>query len=491
MFVPQRERARVLYSGNEFAAGAMAYQRLQMPPADEQLRAALAGLAQKDARLGLVLNPCLAAAAPARVVKVEVAKAVASLGDPALTAELNRHLLDYEARATEQTLAKLEGQEKDVAWKPYAVFPPAKALLDIEPANTSVLFDVGQAHSTLKQTRAAIDTYSQELHIDPREREAEIAINRAGLELQPQLWLDANVFAQRGRDGLARVVRLSSGAAARLPFGDEDEFCQVGYAKLEYRAPGGPSLDGNSFLAWAQAKPVERLLTYANVRLETFTDRLSTRPLFDIGYRYDCTDQCRLRGSVFLENVIENAESIRQDIYRYGLRLGADYQATRRWLMTGTYTLGHYSDENDYHDLYLTSEHTLFFAPTQLKAAVVADVYGYREQTVFVNPNPEDLRGTRHPYFSPNLFAYTEARLEWAQWLSRDYFAHSNQCWYSLQCGIGMDTQVNRYHTLRAIFHYDVKPWLSVEAQAQATLSSAYNMGAAYGYVVFRLPDVK
>jgi hypothetical protein len=54
-----------------------------------------------------------------------------------------------------------------------------------------------------------------------------------------------------------------------------------------------------------------------------------------------------------------------------------------------------------------------------------------------------------------------------------------------------MDTQVNRYHTLRAIFHYDVKPWLSVEAQAQATLSSAYNMGAAYGYVVFRLPDVK
>jgi hypothetical protein len=121
---------------------------------------------------------------------------------------------------------------------------------------------------------------------------------------------------------------------------------------------------------------------------------------------------------------------------------------------------------------------------------VVANAYGYREQTVFRNVFT-DLRGTIHPYFSPDAFGYTECRLEWTQWLSRDYFAHSNQTWYSLQCGIGLDTQAARYHTLRAVFHHDVKPWLSVEAEARATLSSVYNAAGAYAWVIFRLPDVK
>jgi tetratricopeptide (TPR) repeat protein len=490
-FVPQRERARVLYSGNEFAAGASAYQRILIPPAEERLRSDLAGLAQKDVRLGLVLNPCLAAAAPARVVKIEVAKVVASLNDPVLSGELGRLLLDYEARYVEQTLAKLESEEKDKAWKPYAVFPPAKALIDLEPTNTSALFDLGQAHSTLHQTHGAMAAYSQDLRVDPREREADIALHRAGLELQPSLRLVEDVFAQRGRDGLANMVRLAHTMAARLPWGDQDEFCEFGLQHLTYRPSGDRSLEGNALLIRAQGKPDERLLTFAAVSFQTYTDRVGDRPTFEAGAWYDCTDACRIRGSLFLDNVIENGETLRQDIYRYGMRLGADYQATRRWRMSGTYTLGHYSDENDYHDLLLLSEHTIMFAPTQLKAVVMADVYGYREQTILAQNGALDLRGTVHPYFSPNLFGYVEARIEWTHWLSRDYFADSNQTWYSLQCGIGMDDQVNRYHTMRAVFHYDVKPWLSLEAEARVTLSNNYDNASAMAYVIFRLPDVK
>ncbi len=48
--VPQRERARMLYSANDFAAGAAAYQQILTPPADVILHAQLANLAQRDPR---------------------------------------------------------------------------------------------------------------------------------------------------------------------------------------------------------------------------------------------------------------------------------------------------------------------------------------------------------------------------------------------------------------------------------------------------------
>jgi tetratricopeptide (TPR) repeat protein len=488
LFVPQRERARVLYSGNDFGGGAAAYHRMQNPAADEQLYAALCGLAQRDPRVGLMLGPCLAAPGPGRMIKAEVTKAVAALGDPELSTALNNILIDYEARSTEQLLAKLEGDVKDKGWRPYEAIVAAKTALDVEPANTSLWFDLGQAQSTLRQTRGAIGTYAEQLGIDPREREAGIAMNRAGMELQPQLRLYPDIFGQKGRDGLAQVVRTRHLVGIRVPWGDEVDFCEVGYGHLNYRPTDDRKLIGDLLYARVQGRHTERLLAYAQVNLESYRDRIQDRPTFDAGLVYDCSDELRLRGSAFLENVVENGESMRQDIFRYGTRLGADYQHSRRWRATGTYTAGHYSDDNLYHDLYLTSEHTLCFAPKQLKLVLTADIYGYQEQPVLPTADPMFLFGMRHPYFAPDVFAYTEARLEWTHWLSRDYFAHADQCWYSLQYGTGLDTDLNHYHTLRALFQYDVKTWLSIGAEARATLSPVYDMGYATAYVIFRLP---
>jgi tetratricopeptide (TPR) repeat protein len=488
LFVPQRERARALYSGNEFGSGAAAYMRLQTPAADEQLYASLCGLAQRDPRVALMLGPYLAAPGPGRMVKAEVSKAVGSLGDPELSAALTNILLDYEARSTEQMLAKLEGDVKDRGWRPYDTIVAAKTALDVEPANTSLWFDLGQAQSTLRQTRAAIGTYADQLTIDPREREAQIAMNRAGMELQPQLRLYPDIFGQRGRDGLAQIVRMRHLMGIRVPFGDEVEFCEVGYGHLLYRPTDDPKLEGDLLYGRVQGRHTDRLLAYAQVNLESYRDRIQDRPTFDAGLVYDCADDLRLRGSTFLENVVENGESMRQDIYRYGMRLGADFLHSRRWRATGTYTVGNYSDDNLYHDLYLTSEHTLCFAPRQLKAVFTADIWGYQESPVLPTADPNFLPGTVHPYFAPDLFAYTEARIEWTQWLSRDYFAHADQCWYSFQYGVGLDSDLNHYQTFRALFQYDVKTWLSVGAEAKASLSPVYDFGYATAYLILRLP---
>ena len=44
------------------------------------------------------------------------------------------------------------------------------------------------------------------------------------------------------------------------------------------------------------------------------------------------------------------------------------------------------------------------------------------------------------------------------------------------------------YQAFRALFQYDVKTWLSIGAEAKATLSPVYDSGYATAYVIFRLP---
>ncbi len=220
----------MFYSANKRDAGAAAYAEMQAPSADERLRADLAALAQRDARAGLAFGPCLAAGLGGDVLTAEAAKAAATLADPESQAALERLRLDYLARCTEQEGSHLEGEVKDDLWRHYEVVPIAKSLIELEPSNTSALFDLGQDFSTLLETRNAIDQYAQDVHIDPSEYEAETALDRAGLELQPRATGDVDYFQEHGRDGLAHIERTFYRTQAQLPFGDEDEFFSFGFA---------------------------------------------------------------------------------------------------------------------------------------------------------------------------------------------------------------------------------------------------------------------
>jgi hypothetical protein len=461
--------------------------RIQAPDADEQLRNALTGLAQRDPRINQVLGPCLAVPLNARLLKIEVARALHTVGDPEISAAIQRILLDYEARATEQTLAHLEDAEKSNAWRPYAVIPMVHSLLDVEPSNTSAWFDLGQAHGTLHQNRAEMPAYSEDLQIDPREREASESLQRSALELNPQFLANMLLFRERGRNGLASIDRYRYTVGARVPWGNENEFVEVDYSRVAYRPLDDRTLDGNILTARGQGNCIPTLLLYGTANLEMYTDRIRDRVTFDTGVLYDATPQLRLRTSGFLENVVENGESMRQDIHRGGARRGADYRFDRYWLLSGTYTYARYSDRNDYNDFYVVSEHTICFPPTQLKLILSGDFYGYSQQTVFPPPG-QGLVGTIHPYFSPSFFAFYQARLDWTHWLSRDYFVHADQCWYSAQVGAAVDNQSKAYAILHGVLNYDVCPWLSIGLDGQVMLSDVYNYESLYAYVVFRSP---
>ena len=108
------------------------------------------------------------------------------------------------------------------------------------------------------------------------------------------------------------------------------------------------------------------------------------------------------------------------------------------------------------------------------------------ERTLFNLKAEQRKPGTIHPYFSPECFSSVECRVEWWHWLSRDYFVHSNQCWYSLQYGIATDSNLVTYHDVRAIFNFDINSYVSVGAEARALNSSEYDMYSAMAYVQIR-----
>jgi hypothetical protein len=123
-----------------------------------------------------------------------------------------------------------------------------------------------------------------------------------------------------------------------------------------------------------------------------------------------------------------------------------------------------------------------------LKLVGTVRYQSFSEQTVFADPTQSSLVGTLHPYFAPASFTYYEGRVEWYHWLSRDYFTYSNQCWYSLQYGIGWDDSFNSYHDLRALAQADLKPWLTIGAYTQGLFSRVYDTVSAGAYLIVRFP---
>jgi tetratricopeptide (TPR) repeat protein len=487
--VAQREKARVLFADRQFDAAAAAYQSMLVPSADELLQLDRARFTQYDLRARQLLEPHPAVGVAGPLACAELAQVAARCGDPDVQACLQRMLIDYEARKAEQEGARLEGKAKDHKdWRNLEAVPLYKELIEFEPANEEARFDLGQVFSNLTWTRAGIKEYAELVSIDPQHREGVVALNHAGWTLNPGYLFRFSEFNQRGRDGLAQIERIRFNNSVVVPFGDADEFLQLGFDRVRLIPTGAPELDGNIPYIRGQIKCDPQLLCHAQLNGEMYANRIQDRPTYDVGFRYYHSDCLRVFGRTYLENVLESAGSLQQDIYRFGGVAGAYVQASRFWDYGGYYQLAYYSDVNVLNNFHLFTDYSFSLPPRQLKANLSVDYESFSQQTIF-GPTPATrILDAVHPYFAPRSFAYYEGRIEWYHWLSRDYFTDSNQCWYSLQYGLGFDSNFNNYNVFRVLGNWDVKDWLSVGADANFMISDVYNMQSAVAYLLLRFP---
>ena len=188
----------------------------------------------------------------------------------------------------------------------------------------------------------------------------------------------------------------------------------------------------------------------------------------------------------YLENVLENSESLRQDIYRYGLWLVASGQATRNWWIDANYRLLDYSDSNMLNSFDLRNSFLITRPPRQLFIHLDYSFANTNQSTIF---NPvTGLFNATHPYFSPRSFSQVTLYAEWKHWLTRDLFIGADQLWYSLRYGVSFDSQSEFYNLWGAELRHDIRPWFSLGLRADMLRSGSYDLSTAMGQVIIRFP---
>jgi hypothetical protein len=483
----------MLYADKQFSAARSQYNAMLQLTPDDVVVNQLNSIVQRDPKYKLMFAPYVMGKVTGPILRQEMQR-LAGSPDEDIRLVAQGLLSDYDATTAWQKQFILERDAKELKnYRDYEAMPAYDAANAYEPTNTETLFDEGQVFANRNWTQKAIEKYSQVLEVDPTNRDAMVTSERAQADMGPKGDFNENFFYQRGRNGLANIDRNKVTFAGRVPLGDENEFLQIGYTWARYTPTGNSSdnstLDGNIPYFRVQKRFMDdRLLYYGQLNIEEYANRISTKPTFDTGFNYYCNSWITARGGLYLENVVENGESMVQNIYRYGFYSGVDFKPTRTWGFGGEYRYGHYSDNNDLNQFTLYNENAFTLPPKQLKLVERVFFMGYREQSIFPTnpPDQNDIAGTVHPYFAPHGFCQTEVRLEWTHWLSRDYFAHTNQCWYTLQYGVATDNTGEIYQNLRAALNYDVCTWFTVGADVNAQLSSVYNMFSAMGYLQIR-----
>ena len=373
-------------------------------------------------------------------------------------------------------------------WRNRWAIPMYEGLIDMEPTNEEAYFELGQVYASMNRTRCAIDVYDRLQEVNPCHRQARIARERLAWELNPQLRTGFTFGNQDGRNGLTDIRRTVNTVAGHFPIGDENEFFQVGYRHAVLRPTGAAINHGEIGFARLQERLTADWLLFGEIDVEEYDYGFSTRPTFEAGTQYWFNNDLFLQFGGFLNNVIENGESIRQDIFRAGLQLDAGWTIHRDWSLAGLYRWADYSDRNTLNEFSLGGAYRIWEGRKQLRALVDYNFLTFAEQSILQTSLLPPLSGTIHPYFAPQSYSFASAGLEWKHWLSCDTFKGADQKWYQVYLGGRFDSQSEAFFLLRTQLYYDVTSWLTWTVESDFIRSEVYDQSIISTHGVVRFP---
>ncbi len=369
--------------------------------------------------------------------------------------------------------------------RPGQSIPLWEGLIDMEPAQPSHYFDLGQSHAFRNNTYGAMDAYKRQLEIDPCAREASIALNRSWLELRPRVSFDYNYFFQRGRDGLADIYTNRIGMTFTMPIGNEDEYVSGGYHHYVLTPTDDRPLSGDILSAGIRTRVFDDWLYYfGNFNVEIYPDRRQNRPTFVTGLQLRTHNDGWFTIGGQLENVDQNGEALRQDIFRGGYMIGYEFDPHWRWHTRFFHHYNEYSDNNSMWSINWDNTFRIWLPPRQWDVLLNYNFWTYRNETEFAIP--DNPLGATHPYFAPQGYSQVALLNQWKHWLSHDYFKGACETWYRIASGGMIDSDAEAFGVLQAEFRHDVYNWLSVGVDSEFVTSNVYRKAAVWGYMMVR-----
>ena len=368
-------------------------------------------------------------------------------------------------------------------------------LLRLEPYEEHIAFELGQVRGMLGTTNDAIDAYSHLLSVNPNHRDGQVAIDGKRLEQCQELLYDHRFVRERGRDGLTSIDRLGEYVAYQLPRENENEHLRVGYGRLSLAPTYGNGTTGDAATIRYQKQlcvdcspllsPYVPMAIYCDCEVQRYDRYVSTRPVFEAGVKFQTCNDIQWKVAGTMENVLENGESMQQDIYCGGLRTDVNYKPFNYLESQATYTFQGYSDDNTRHAAEFRNR--LQLTPDPRRFTLLADLYywNFAEASVF-SPGPDPFLNMLHPYWTPQNYVMGGIGLEWKEWLSWDRFDGAQHAWISFSIMKRWDDQDANYTVYRGMFNWDVTCRLSGYAMAEYDDGSPYHGTWAYGGLAWK-----
>ena len=408
---------------------------------------------------------------------------------------------DFESNSEFAQAVSLELIAKEnMSWRPPLAQKALEDLAISEPSNQEVLFDLAQIEHRRGQTDDAILHYEELIKVAGGHQEAAKALAGARRELQPSFNIAFNNEERNGRDGLSFMDESSAIADTRFSMGRKNDTFGFGLGRRTY-TPGvaSPNTGGSNtdplnanVVRFLGSKALgDNTVVDGVAEFHTYDtdDRLSERLYYDAGVTYTSDSQTTVKFRLFSEPVAQNAETLIQDIYRQGGRVGVEMAMTRRldWGVSGL--IADYSDNNTRVEgnVFLAYEFTA--APTSLRVLVKADFIDASKETdpTLLSTLP-NLSGLETPYFSPSAYSVFAVQSNWRHQLGKDWFTGADDMFYRVALGFAVDSNNVAYTEFDMGGGYDITDWLRLEFGLSLVRSSAIDVTSGYGMMTIRWP---
>jgi predicted Zn-dependent protease len=412
-------------------------------------------------------------------------------------AQYDAALCDWSGLEEEARRLRMERTAKAAHFcAPSAASETYEALLALEPYEEHLAFELGQAQGALGETTGAIHSYDHLLDVNPNHRDGQVAREGKQLERCPVVAADTRFVRERGRDGLTSIDRFGEYISYQFPREEKNEYLAFGYGRLSLAPTSGGGTTGNA-ITFRYQKQVDadfgpRLSCYVPMavfidgEVQQYDRLVSTRPVFEAGVKIHTWDDVVLKVSGTMDNVLENGESLQQDIYCGGLRTDLNYKPWNEWETDTLYEYQRYSDDNTRYAAEFRSRYQLTPDPSRFTLLTDFVYWNFAEASVF-SPGPDPFENMLHPYWTPQNYIMGGVGIEWKRWISWDRFDGAQHCWVSFAAIKRWDNQDQNYMVYRGTLNWDITRCLSGYAMGEYNEGSPYRGTWAYGGLALKL----
>ncbi len=381
-----------------------------------------------------------------------------------------------DTHAWQNAALELERESVELAdWRPENAAVKVEEIFEITNQSDRFLVELlARQYASLQRFEDASRVLTDYAHEYPGELGITHYVNRMNAKLVPNVQGDFEYFAQSGRNGLSEVTRYDIGGSVRVPYGNGSQYIGGGYIHriVKPTSSAAASAYGHIVELDARLKAFDRAYWTSTVGATQFSRGYSTRPELVSQLEYRVLDGFTwyLNGS--LQNLIENSETVEQNIYKWEIGPGFSWSLHPDVTVDGHYAFAELSDANGYHSGMLGCR--VAVAPSPFELTIRGDIQydAYREGTF--RPMTGTLTGTIHPYFSPSDFLRGSLVAEYTRTVIDEQAGIGDSFW-SLNAGGQFDSFDLFYLIFGGALHWEVNPKLNIDVRSSFLFSGEYD----------------